>query len=357
MRSLLAVVGVGVVACATTRVCPTESRLASEDRPTGRVEWCAKPAGGVSAMPAPGRTYPSLFGMAHPSAMSGGLRGPYTHWYPNGGVESHGRYVEDGSTSVPNGVWGFWYPDGTRKRMGRYELGRPVGCFAVWDEQGNQVTGIVEGDQLLLQRCEPPTDDALTQIESRSHPSSARSQWGDASLLVFGQRGELGASNATQRDPDPSARATVQAAVRKHLGRFRVGPALGLRVSDTDNARAYSAGVVAAIGVPLRYRLGAEAEAQLGIQYFGVTASRMDVPGVGSASFWAPLGSARLAISFAVMPTLLVVGGLSLDGSPSRDADRDVRYCAPLCSPPIKETWNIGGAAYGFSLGLRLMLR
>jgi len=313
---------------------------------------------GVAAMPVPGRDYPSLLGMAHPTAKSGGLRGPFTHWYPNGGVESHGRYVEDGSTSVPDGAWGFWYPDGTRKSMGRYDRGRPVGCFSMWDEQGSQVTGVVEGDQLRVEHCELPADDALTQIELRSRPASGRNRWGDASLHVFAQGGAFGASNATQRDPDPSARATVQAVLRKHLGRLRVGPALGLRLSDSNDSRAYTAGVVAAIGLPLPHRrLDAEVEAQLGLQYFEVAARRTDLTGVGSVSFWVPLGGVRGTVSFALTPALLVVGGVSLDGSLAHEADREVRYCAPFCSPPIMETWSVGGAAYGFDLGLRLMLR
>jgi len=357
MRGLFVVLGVGVTACATARVCPTGSRLVSEDRATGRVEWCARTVGGVSAMPVPGREYPSLLGMAHPAAITG-LRGPFTHWYPNGGVESHGQYVEDGSTSVPDGLWGFWYADGTRKRVGRYDRGRPVGCFSVRDEQGNQVIGIVEGDHLRVEPCDPPADEALTQVEMRSRPESTRSRWGDASLHALAQGGAFGASNATQQDPDPSARATVQAALRKYVGRFRVGPALGLRLSDSNDSRAYAAGVVAAIGLPWpRGRLGAEVETQLGVQYFEIAARRTDFAGVGSASFWAPLGSARLTISFALMPTLQIVGGASVDGSPSYDADREVRYCAPFCSPPVGETWKIGGASFGFDLGLRLMLR
>src|ERR1043165_6694994 len=147
MRCVMAM-GVVATACASTgRICPTETRLASEDRPTGRVEWCAKEIGGAAAIPAPGRTrdYERVLGMAHPAALTG-LVGPYTHWYPNGTVESHGSYVEDGAVSVADGAWAFWYSNGMRKLVGRYDRGRPVGCFELWDEQGNEVLGQVEGD-------------------------------------------------------------------------------------------------------------------------------------------------------------------------------------------------------------------
>lgn len=359
MRSLFAVVGAWLVGCATSsRVCPAETRLASNDQPTGRVEWCAKNTGGVAAMPAPGRSFPSLLGMAHPAAMSGGLHGPFTHWYPSGAVESHGSYVDDGSTSVADGVWGFWYPDGSRKSMGRYVHGRPMGCFVVWDERGAQVTGIVEGDQIRVERCEPPSDETLTQIETRSNPQARRSLWGDVAIHAFPQTGVFGASNATQRDPDPSARLTVQGALRKHVGRFRVGAALGVRIADSDDVRAYSAGAVGAYSVPLPYqRVGIEVEAQFGVQYLDVTARRADVLGTSSVSFWSPLFGARLATSFALMPTVAVVGGVSLDGTFASTTDQAVSYCAPFCGPPIMETWSIGGVAYGADLGLRLMIR
>ena len=288
--------------------------------------------------------------------MRGGLDGPFTHWYPNGGLESHGTYVEDGGTSVPDGVWAFWYPDGTRKLVGRYDHARPVGCFAIWDEQGNQVTGIVQGDQVRIDRCDPPMDD-VARVEKRSHPTSDADRWGDVSLHGLVQGGDFGASNSTQTNPDPAARGTIDGSLRKYLGRFRIGPTLGMRLSDSSDERAYKAGVVAAIGAPLSDRFGVEAEAQLAIQYLEIGARRMDVPGVGNVDFWAPLGGLRGTVSFAVAPKLLLVGGLSLDGSVERSAERQVQYCAPFCSPPITETWRIGGVAYGVDLGVRLLIR
>lgn len=349
------IVALGVTACASGRVCPPESRLANENRATGRVEWCAKAAPGMTAMPASREsTSPGLLGMSRPASISG-AHGPYTHWYPDGAVESSGQYVEDGSTSVPDGVWGFWYADGTRKSVGRYDRGRPAGCFAIWDEQGNQVTGIVDGDQLRVEPCAPP-EEALVQVEKRSVRN--RERWGDAALHTFAQGGAFGASNATQVDSNPSARGTVQAILRKHLGRFRVGPALGLRLSDSGDSRSYVAGVVAAIALPLpRGRFGAELETQLAMQYVEIDVKRMNVQGVGETSLWAPLGSARLTLSFALRPSLQLVGGIGVDGAPMQDMDREVRYCSPNCGPPVIETWEVGGLAYGVNLGVRWMLR
>lgn len=311
---------------------------------------------GAAAIPTPGREYNTVLGMTLPGATTGGLRGPFTRWYPGGGVESHGEYVVDGSRSVAEGVWGGWYPDGRRKIMGRYERGRPVGCFALWDEQGNQVTGIVDGNELKIEPCKLPADDALTDIETRSDPASKRKRWGDVSLRASAQSGTFGASNPTQIDPDPSARATVHAGIRKHFGRFRVGPALALRFSDTD-ARAYVASAVAAFEVPLHRRVAAEIEVQMGVQYFEVVAKRLDLAGRGRTGFWSPISGARLSMSYTLMPSFQLVGGVSLDGALVRDSERSIRYCAPDCTPPVIETWKIGGAAYGVDLGLRLQLR
>ncbi len=148
--------------------------------------------------------------MSHPTTLSGGLHGPFTHWHPTGALESHGRYIEDGSTSVPDGVWGFWYPDGTRRSVGRYERGQPVGCFVMWDEQGGEVTGIVEGEQLRVERCDPPSDEELKVVEARSHPPATRAPWGDVALHAVATGGALGVHNPTQRDRDPASRATFQ---------------------------------------------------------------------------------------------------------------------------------------------------
>jgi hypothetical protein len=135
-------------------------------------------------------------------------------------------------------------------------------------------------------------------------------------------------------------------------------PALGIRISDSEDTSAYTAGVVGAFVFPLPYRrLELELEAQLGIQYLDVTARRAGVVGTADVSFWSPLAGGRVAMSFALMPMLSVVGGVSVDGSFVRERDQEVRYCAPFCGPPIMETWTIGGAAYGADLGLRLTIR
>jgi len=358
MRWLIVVLGAGSVACATTgAVCPPGARLASVEQPSGRAEWCATTTAGITAMPVPGRAYANLLGMAHPGTLSGGLRGPFTHWHPTGAVESHGSYVEDGASSVPDGVWGFWYADGARRSLGRYERGRPVGCFAMWDEQGSQITGVVEGEQLRVEPCDPPPDAALRGIEARSHPAATRTGWGDVALHAVAAGGALGAHNPTQRDPDPAARAGVQFALRTQVGRLRIGGGVGLRLADTD-AQGYTASAVVGLDLPLPHpRLGAELEVQLGVQYLDLTASRPDLPGVASLGLWSPHGVARAGLSVAVTRTLRLTAGARLEGAPPHDVDQEVRYCAPLCGPPIAETWRLGGAAYGLDLGVRVLLR
>lgn len=50
--------------------------------------------------------------------MPGGLSGPFTSWHANGALASHGTYLDEGSRSIPDGVWAFWYPSGARKSLG-----------------------------------------------------------------------------------------------------------------------------------------------------------------------------------------------------------------------------------------------
>ncbi len=349
----------GVGACAiTARTCPPESQLSTKDPPTGRVESCALTTNSVAALPEPGRDYSTMLGMAHPATLSR-LVGPYTHWYPNGAVESAGNYVADGTASVPDGVWGVWYPDGKRKSVGRYVRGHPVGCFAKWDEQGVQLTGVPDGDHFTVKPCEPPSDDdGLTEAEQRSHARDGRSLWGDAALDTVFQGGTFGARNPTQVRADPSARATVQVQVRKYLGDFRVGGALEYRISNSDDAHAYAGSAVVAYRLPLRSeRFGAEVQAQLGLQDLALTARRVDTFPIGDVSIWAPIAAARLGVSYEIIPSFAIVAGARVDGATTYKTTQQVEYCAGICEAPIPETWKIGGAAYGVDVGLELRLR
>lgn len=358
MRTFVAIViaGLALAACATTsRQCPTASRLVTTDHGEGRVELCEATVAGPDQLPVQGHTYPSVLQLAHPSTMHAGVSGPFTHWYPDGTIESHGHYIEAASESVPDGVWAFWYADGQRKAVGRYDRGEPTGCFYLRDEQGGEVTGTVEGDQLHVENCEPPDGDVAT-AEARSQPYARRRRWGDVALHAFGQAGRFGASNPTQQAPDPSARLTLQASLRKHLGAFRVGVALGGRFSDAA-ASSYLAGVVGGYALPLSRRFGVELEGQLGVEYLDLTARRDGSTLVGHASFTTPRAGARAAIAFSLSRSVELVGGVGVDGWTHSDHDRDVRYCAVICYAPVMETWKLGGAAYGVDLAVRASIR
>ncbi|MBX3155092.1 MAG: hypothetical protein KF773_03760 [Deltaproteobacteria bacterium] len=340
--------------CAAARVCPTESSLVHEDRPTGRVEWCRRDVAGAKALPAVERTYTGMLGLAQPPPASGGMHGPFTQWHTGGTIALHGRYAD----GVPDGVWASWYPDGARRSIGRYERGAPVGCFAVWDEHGAITTGVPAGaNQFRVEACAPPVDGEVARVEARSRRGVEERGTGDATLHALAQGGRLGLRNETQRAVAPSAVATAELAVRKQIGRFRIGPALGLRLSDTDTS-AYSGGIVAALGVPVRGRLEGELEVGLGAQYLSIAASRMDLPGfLGRTSLWSPLASARAGLSFEVARTFAIVGGARVEGAPSRDASNEVVYCAPACGPPLRETWSVGGLSYGLDVGVRVLIR
>lgn len=334
------------------------ARLATETRTEGRVEWCSSGVTPANVMPSTSRAFEGRLGFATPTPMTGGVTGPFTRWYPTGSVESHGTYVEEGAESLAHGVWGFWYENGRRRGIGRFERGTPVGCFALWDEQGNEATGVVDGEQLRVESCEPPSVAFFAQPESRSNPPGTRVQWGDVTFQASAQTGAFGASNPTQIDADPSARGALQATVRKYVGAFRVGPLLAWRLSDSDDVTAYAAGAVGAYGVDVpSLRLDVEVEAQLRLEYFDITARRPNVLGPGETSLWVPRAGVRLGGSVALSSALSLVASFTLERALTGSSEQSVQYCAPLCSPPIRETWDVGGNAYGASLGLRIRIK
>src|SRR5207248_1908028 len=140
MRTLCCLVVVASGCATTSRQCPLDSHLVTTDPPTGRIERCETTPGGLTALPIPGRTSPAVLGtampemrtpsgslakghelayatsapdaraareelpgMSQPMVARSGMHGPFTHWHPNGAVESHGSYVDDGTASVPDG--------------------------------------------------------------------------------------------------------------------------------------------------------------------------------------------------------------------------------------------------------------
>src|SRR6202012_3505185 len=113
----------------------------------------------------------------------------------------------------------------------------------------------------------------------------------------------------------------------------------------------------AAYVLPLPHRLSAELEARLGIQDFDLTARRSDVLGTAGVGGLGALRGARAALSLAIIPMLAIVAGASVDGSFVQHDTEHVSYCAPVCGPPIAESWKVGGAAFGADVGLRLLLR
>jgi hypothetical protein len=242
--------------------------------------------------------------------------------------------------------------------LGAYRRGLPVGCFAVWDENGTRSTGFIEGEQLRVASCTPPPDDDLLIAEGRGRTRAARPVWGDVSLQGFFGSGGIGARNAEQLDPDPSLRVGFNLAARKRLGPLRFGPTVTLRDSANIDYGSLGAGGVVAIGLPaLHPRLDAEVGLELGVQYLSVTGRRPLRGGTAELDFRAPLGAVQLGLAVALSPNLEAVLSARVDGTPVRDIDRRVTYCSEICFAPRDETWQIGGFAYGVNVGLRLLSR
>jgi hypothetical protein len=61
--------------------------------------------------------------------------GAWTGWYPEGEVESEGRY-EDGART---GEWTFRWPNGKRKEVGEYRDGLRTGTWRQYDERGKRI--------------------------------------------------------------------------------------------------------------------------------------------------------------------------------------------------------------------------
>jgi len=353
-------VGIVAAGCATGgHVCPSGAQLADKHRATGRVEFCA--ASTATAVPPIEHTYEAAITAARPPVVSG-LHGPYTHWYPSGGLESHGSYVHDAAsaTSVPDGPWAFWYPDGRRRKLGTFARGRPIGCVATWDDRGARTTGVVVQDELRAFPCEPLGGDAFDEVEARSQPVARRTtRWGDVALVAGAQGGPFGARGALQDEPDPRSRAAVEVAVRKHLGRVRVGGTLGARLADTLEGVAWGVNLTGAYELPvIPRRLGLELEGRLGLQYFDITARKYTtLGGTAEVGFFTPLLGARAALVVPLGTNTSLVGGVRLEATPPREQDLGLRYCGGGCGEPLVERWTIGGVSYGADLGLRFSIR
>lgn len=344
MKYGLFAAAVTVAGCATTSStrCPPATRLIVEEPASGRVEACEKETGGDVALPAPPTAY--HLGTASPP-VADGFHGMYTHWYPDGAIESAGLYDEDGKRG---GVWAFWKPDGSRKQLVRF----------------------VHGTEVPADPAEPLPARMWDYGEARSHPRANREQWGDISAQTLLDGHRFFVENPTQVAPNPTAPWAAQLAVRKRLPKLGgpfpygyLGGELAYRASSSDDLSGYGANLVFAVGGPARFirsvipRLDHEIELQLGAEYFDVTARRSDMPGTKRIGFWAPRGGVRFALAFEVTPAFHLVAGFVLDGVLGRTIDEQVSYCAGICSAPVAEHWKLGGGDMVYDLGLRLLLR
>jgi hypothetical protein len=350
-----------LAACATTaNTCPLGTRIETIRSPEGRADVCRTDEARLSSLPS-GRTYDSAMGMLQdPTAMPGGLSGPFTSWHANGALASHGTYLDEGRRSIPDGVWAFWYPSGQRKSLGLYRRGHAVGCFALWDEQGERVTGQPNGNELRLESCAPPDDSDIAIVEGRGRTLGP--VIGDATISAFVGPNGIGARQPDQFDPDPRMQVAFGGSVRRRFGPVLLGPVAGIRVSSNFDYRAYTIGAEVGVTHVLMPRLELDASVQLAYSYITVTGRRRNV-GTADLAFSTMLPTAQAGIAYALSPMIHAVLAARVDGLPARDEMRSVTYCVdavgPLlqCSPPQLETWRVGGLSFGATLGLRFVLR
>ncbi|MGE0403591.1 MAG: toxin-antitoxin system YwqK family antitoxin [Kofleriaceae bacterium] len=358
-----AMVLLGLAACATTaNTCPLGTRIETTRSPGGRAEFCRTAEARLAALPA-GRTSESAAAMLlEPTAMPGGLAGPFTSWHSNGALASHGTYLDEGSRSIPDGVWAFWYRSGQRKSLGVYRRGKAEGCFALWDEQGEQVTGYPAGDQLRVESCSPPGDHEIAILEGRARGELGPAI-GDFTLAAFAGPNGIGVRQANQVDADPRMQVAFGFAARRRFGPVLLGPVAGMRLSNNFDYRSYTIGGSAGYTHELAPRVELDASVELSFEYLTVTARRPDRDGTADLHFSTALPAAQAGIAYAISPMIQAVLVARMDGLPRRDIDRAVTYCTdavgPIlqCSPTLLETWRLGGFAFGATLGLRLVLR
>lgn len=348
-------------ACATTaNTCPLGTRIETAQTAAGRAEYCRATEDRLASLPS-GRTTASAGAMLiEPTAMPGGLSGPFTSWHANGALASHGTYLDEGTRSIPDGVWAFWSPTGQRTSLGLYRRGVAEGCFALWDEHGERVTGHPAGDRLTIESCEPPDDSGIAIVEGRAH-GTLGPVIGDATIQAFVGPNGIGARQPDQLDPDPRMQVAFDASVRRRFGPVLLGPIVGLRGSSNFDYRGYTIGGAAGITHALTPRLDLDASIALALDYVTVTGRRGD--GTADLRFFTALPVAQVGIAFALSPMIHAVLAARVDGLPARDVERSVTYCrdavGPIlqCTTPQLETWRIGGISFGATAGLRFALR
>jgi hypothetical protein len=351
-----------LAACATTaNTCPLGTRIETIRSPEGRADVCRTDEARLSSLPS-GRTYDSAIGMLQdPTAMPGGLSGPFTSWHANGALASHGTYLDEGRRSIPDGVWAFWYPSGQRKSLGVYRRGHAVGCFALWDEQGERITGQPNGDELRLETCAPPDDSAISIVERRERVLGP--VIGDATITAFVGPNGIGARQPDQVDADPAMQVALGASARRRFGPVLLGPVVGLRLSSNFDYRAYSIGGEVGYTHALTPRLDLDAAVQLAYTYLEVTGRRRDQVGTADLGFSTITPAVQAGITFAMSPMIQAVLSVRVDGLPATDEQRAVSYCEEAAGPFLEcstaqlETWRIGGLSFGATLGLRFVLR
>ncbi len=348
-----------VCACAvTTSTCPLGTKLVGAQRPEGRAQWCEITDTATTGVSPTGRTFEGTLGFVQPTAMPGGIEGPFTSWHPNGALAMHGSYLNFGARSVPDGLWTFWYPSGQRRVLGQYHRGQPQGCFAAWDESGTRKTGAMEGDRLRIERCNPPSDDEVVALEHGGQKPSRSPASADFHLQSMVGPNRIGATNAGQVVEEPNATLSFHAAARLHIGRLRVGPTAGAWLGNNNGYSAVGLGATAGWRLPTFHpRIDSEVSLEVTAQRISVEASRKMMPGIANLTFWTPSPAIQANAAFALSPNLDAVFGLRMDGLPAREVDRDVVYCDRGCFAPVTETWSVGRIAYGVVFGIRLLVR
>lgn len=333
--------------------CPSASAPKGGSPPAWGAQWCER-APSSNEVPEPlwfGTTPVGPIRVPRPLE-NRQIEGPITTWHDNDQLESHGSYLVRGNASVPHGAWIIWHPNGQRWSVGRYHDGQPVGCFAVWDEEGERRTAQVVGDQMIARDCEPPHIDVADHLELDHHEAD-RQPRGDMLFAMLLSPSKLGIKAEGYDPEDPELSYGFRAAFRKRSGADRYGVAFGLRKpeADLDDYFGYTSSFTFAHRLTsptasYAVEVGAEAGIQLTKARPRSAQGRLAFE---PHYFWTPLAAGQIELSQRLGHRFELTAATRLEARFPRGVEHESLFAGER----VTNTFELGGTMLGLTLGFR----
>ena len=369
------VLPIAVTACSNR--CPTGTTPAGLAAPAGTAQWCeasAQPAQAPSTSPeateaaevteateaTEGVNWPGL-----PPATDGrALQGPMTTWTAGGELQSHGEFIIDANgVSHADGLWTFWHANGHVRSRGHFAGGLPVGCVSRWDEDGTAHTGRWNSEQLVYEDvpCKGPTKTGLRELESELEDERTDTVKFDLALSTLVIGGGFGIRNDGYVVGNPNMTSNVEFALRRHVGKLRLGAVVAQRWSDDGDHDGWLAAATTAYPIPsFHEKVNLEGSVALGVQRTFANLKLREDPDFESVNPLVFFGLYAALELQAVVPihrnvafvlSTRAEGGIPTDWETNTILQRGTEE--PIQSV---ENWEIGRYSVGLGLGLRVLL-